>query len=1250
MKKTLRRGFKSVYQPAGGSPLDGGGLATQTTTTTTTTTTPPTHPGAGQSRSGIFGSQSARGPRPVSTYASNAGGGGGHGGGGNSIQRSASPTPSTASAPVVHVNLDETYKPKEIGEKTDTADSVLKNVDTTPDGPKLQHVVATRAVNTGRRPPSRKPRAVNAAAAAIVAEAKAEAAEEAATSTPAFTPRSKDNVVEHSAPASTPTGSSSSTSTSTSSSIHTSGGMSSSSGGESKSRRLSVHGLANLKKSSPTPDPATPSAGAKSDAMKEALDKKAAEEQKKSGVVNVGQKQVMRVFLEDDTMKTLPVTIPCEAQHLVEMMKKKCPTIDTSGFALFEYNGKTEVRQLDSLEEVTTIATAGAAQSFSFRLVCKKGRPGQVNLDIIIMQFPNPPETIPEIEKCEDDTPATSDAGDELPPLQAPVPVPTPNSGAQKESRPSSTYAGQSSPSQPVRPLSRPPSRSNSQTGPRPQSISYAAANNNSNSATTTATTAKTPSSEATKQSDPQTSSSASLTQSEPDLLLPPPSSMGALPTPPAAVSASLAGRPVPPTPGARSSVAMAGGAAASRTPGSTPPPSTTSAQQQGARQHSSVATSGTPAMNNTNSAAPSASNGTGSPTVNTARVSVPPSSSKPTVPPQNAAAAGARQPSRPPRQSSGPGTISPMGSPVTQRPQPVPKQQQPPSSTETPSNSTGRPAPTPRPKSAYGPRGADSPAPGRMPVPATPSPTSAPRPAIPKPAGGAPNAQPKKAGSGPATKDSSLSNPIFDEREPGKETIIRVYFKDGTFRSVCARSNSTVNDLYKDICFKFKELDLSDHCIFHVRGSQHRQLLDNELALALHDSFTNAGDKLQFKNREDVPTSRKKVLRVYFVDSTFKSFQAVSDDSVHDMAQQVASKLKLAPAGYTLYTMKDAVATKLNDADLVIDVQETWATGTIFVFANSVPVMKSGFQVEPEDLKPVDKPAEDEGAEPIETTGQRRMSFRPSSHVTGSVPQGMNMARIAQEAGNVRSGLRSVGNPLQRRHNEAMQIQALTQWFDFHMAKRDYYIQNLETDVCDGVLLVNLVEIMCNTDLGVYLDQPDMTITQKMDNANKALKHLNSIGLAAAREISAEDILDGNSKLLLGVLWAIIYCSIPTPFNPRVTEAAAKRELLSWVHSSVTSIRSTIRVDNFDASWSDGVALCALVAKYRPDVLTFDAIASLSREKRVDTIMQVLEEHLGMPPIVQSTALNSDFPPDERAIIALVVALKERLLTTSSA
>ena len=48
-------------------------------------------------------------------------------------------------------------------------------------------------------------------------------------------------------------------------------------------------------------------------------------------------------------------------------------------------------------------------------------------------------------------------------------------------------------------------------------------------------------------------------------------------------------------------------------------------------------------------------------------------------------------------------------------------------------------------------------------------------------------------------------------------QEVLRIFFKDGTFRSIVVQNTSTAKNLFDAICNKFKDADLSDHALCHV-------------------------------------------------------------------------------------------------------------------------------------------------------------------------------------------------------------------------------------------------------------------------------------------------------------------------------------------------------------------------------------------------------------------------------------------------
>lgn len=70
-------------------------------------------------------------------------------------------------------------------------------------------------------------------------------------------------------------------------------------------------------------------------------------------------------------------------------------------------------------------------------------------------------------------------------------------------------------------------------------------------------------------------------------------------------------------------------------------------------------------------------------------------------------------------------------------------------------------------------------------------------------------------------------------------------------------------------------------------------------------------------------------------------------------------------------------------------------------------------------------------------------------------------------------------------------------------------------------MLLIHLLEILGNESLGKYASNPRLRV-QKCENVHKALEYVRERGIQLYN-IGAEDIVDGNLKLILGLLWMLI-------------------------------------------------------------------------------------------------------------------------------
>jgi hypothetical protein len=103
-----------------------------------------------------------------------------------------------------------------------------------------------------------------------------------------------------------------------------------------------------------------------------------------------------------------------------------------------------------------------------------------------------------------------------------------------------------------------------------------------------------------------------------------------------------------------------------------------------------------------------------------------------------------------------------------------------------------------------------------------------------------------------------------------------------------------------------------------------------------------------------------------------------------------------------------------------------------------------------------------------------------------------------------------------------ATQHKAFLRWTNSHLESRGITsVQNLHSDFSDGVKLIQLLEIIGNESLGRYAARPKLRV-QKAENVIVALEYIRRRGIQLYN-IGAEDIVDGNVKLILGLLWTLI-------------------------------------------------------------------------------------------------------------------------------
>ncbi|KAL8926689.1 MAG: hypothetical protein Q9208_002763, partial [Pyrenodesmia sp. 3 TL-2023] len=149
-----------------------------------------------------------------------------------------------------------------------------------------------------------------------------------------------------------------------------------------------------------------------------------------------------------------------------------------------------------------------------------------------------------------------------------------------------------------------------------------------------------------------------------------------------------------------------------------------------------------------------------------------------------------------------------------------------------------------------------------------------------------------------------------------------------------------------------------------------------------------------------------------------------------------------------------------------------------------------------------------------------------------------------------------------------AVQEKTFTKWLNSKIIVREVSCQNLVTDLSDGVLLIHLLEILGNESLGRYASKPKLRV-QRFENVNKALDFIKSRGIQMTN-IGAEDVVDGNKKIILGLIWTLILRFTISDINEE--GLTAKEGLLLWCQRK-TACYDEVDVRDFSASWNNGLA-----------------------------------------------------------------------------
>uniref|UniRef100_A0A8C8ER97 Spectrin beta chain n=1 Tax=Oncorhynchus tshawytscha TaxID=74940 RepID=A0A8C8ER97_ONCTS len=224
----------------------------------------------------------------------------------------------------------------------------------------------------------------------------------------------------------------------------------------------------------------------------------------------------------------------------------------------------------------------------------------------------------------------------------------------------------------------------------------------------------------------------------------------------------------------------------------------------------------------------------------------------------------------------------------------------------------------------------------------------------------------------------------------------------------------------------------------------------------------------------------------------------------------------------------------------------------------------------------------------------------------------------------------------------EAVQKKTFTKWVNSILSRVNCRIVDLYLDLRDGRMLIKLLEVLSEEKL------PKPTKGRMrihcLENVDKALQFLKEQRVHL-ENMGSHDIVDGNHRLILGLIWTIILrfqiqdivVEMGQADGTQRESRTAKDALLLWCQMK-TAGYPNVNITNFTTSWKDGIAFNALIHKHRPDLVDYGGLKKSNPTHNLQNAFNVAEQKLGVTKLLDPEDVFTE-NPDEKSIITYVVA-----------
>lgn len=217
------------------------------------------------------------------------------------------------------------------------------------------------------------------------------------------------------------------------------------------------------------------------------------------------------------------------------------------------------------------------------------------------------------------------------------------------------------------------------------------------------------------------------------------------------------------------------------------------------------------------------------------------------------------------------------------------------------------------------------------------------------------------------------------------------------------------------------------------------------------------------------------------------------------------------------------------------------------------------------------------------------------------------------------------------------------------HQPQQVVSVTDLYYDLRDGKVLLVLVEAVFGVECKA--EKGDLRV-HHLANVGAALKVIREkLGQANRHfNINAVEIVDGNPKMTLALVWAIILGCQGTSGSglsasgsfEKDAKSGMEKALLNWCQNLTGP---SIKVHDLATSFSDGEAFLAIIKRFRPDLISDDVVAFKTDPlSKLEFAFDKFEEIFGVPRLLDPEDLATASYPDKKSVMTYVMCIYGKL------